>query len=55
MRTHRHFGPWAAALLIALVGLTACTYDAAVRQLSPPEQAEFALYHYRMAGMQVHT
>jgi len=41
MRTHRKFGPWAAVLLVTLVGLTACTYDAALRQLSPPEQAEF--------------
>jgi len=30
-------------LLVTLVGLTACTYDAALRQLSPPEQAEFFL------------
>jgi hypothetical protein len=55
MRTHRKFGPWAAVLLVALVGLTACTYDAAVRQLSPPEQAEFSLYHYRLTGSQAHT
>src|SRR3989442_11920801 len=48
MRTHRPLGPWAAVLLVALVGLTACTYDAAVRQLSPPEQAEFSLYHHRL-------
>ena len=55
MHTHRTFGPWAAVLLVALLGLTACTYDAALRQLSPPEQAEFALYHYRMTGWQEHT
>ena len=42
-------------LLVALVGLTACTYDAAVRQLSPAEQAEFSLYHHRMSGSQAHT
>jgi hypothetical protein len=41
MRMHRQFGDWAAVLLVALVGLTACIYDAAVRQLSPAEQAEF--------------
>ena len=55
MKTHRKFGPWAAVLLVALLGLTACTYNAALRQLSPPEQAEFALYHYRMTGLQEHT
>ena len=55
MHTPRTFGPWAAVLLGTLLGLTACTYDAALRQLSPPEQAEFALYHYRMTGWQEHT
>src|SRR5262245_12239463 len=55
MRTHRPLGPWAAVLLVALVGLTACTYDAALRQLSPPEQAEFWLYHHRLTGLQEHT
>ena len=54
MRTHRSLGPWAAVLLVALVGLTACTYDAALRQLSPPEQAEFWLYHHRLTGVQEH-
>ena len=44
MHTHRTLGPWAAVLLVALLGLTACTYDAALRQLSPSEQAEFALW-----------
>jgi len=52
---YRPLGPWAAMLLVTLVGLTACTYDAARRQLSPAEQAEFALYHYRMTGVQEHT
>jgi hypothetical protein len=55
MHIHRTWGPWAAVLLVALLGLTACTYDAALRQLSPPEQAEFALYHYRMTGWQEHS
>src|SRR5262247_3385572 len=54
MRTHRPLGPWTAVLLVALVGLTACTYDAALRQLSPPEQAEFWLYHHRLTGVQEH-
>jgi hypothetical protein len=48
----RPFGLWAAVLLAALVGLTACTYDAAVRRLSPAEQTEFALYHHRMTRSQ---
>jgi hypothetical protein len=30
MKIHRQFGSWAAVLLVALVGLTACTYAAAV-------------------------
>lgn len=55
MRTHRLLGLCAAILLVALVGLTACTYDAAVRRLSPPEQAEFWLYHHRLTGSQEHT
>ena len=55
MSTHRKVGPWVAVLLVALVGLTACTYDAALRQLSLPEQAEFFLYHHRMSGSQEHT
>ena len=55
MHTHRTCGPWAAVLLGALLGLTACTYDAALRQLSPPEQMEFALYHHRLSGLQEHT
>ncbi len=54
MKMHRLFGAWTALALGALLGLTACTYDAAVRQLSPPEQAEFYLYHHRMTGVQEH-
>jgi hypothetical protein len=38
---HRQCGDWDAVLLGALMGLTACPYDAAVRQLSPAEQVEF--------------
>ena len=55
MRTHRPFPLWAAVLLVTLGGLTACTYDAAVRQLSPAEQSEFALYHPRMTWSQART
>ena len=54
MRTHRSLGLWAAVLLVAVVGLTACTYDTALRRLSPPEQAEFWLYHQRLTGVQEH-
>ena len=31
---------------------TGCTYDAALRRLSPPEQAEFFLYRKAMTGTQ---
>src|SRR5881275_1190277 len=55
MRMRRTFGYGAAVLLVAVVGLTACTYDAAVRQLSPAEQTEFALYHHRLTGAQART
>jgi hypothetical protein len=55
MRIDRQWGPWGAVLLVALVGLTACPYDAAIRQLSPAEQAEFSLYHHRMTGSQEQT
>ena len=40
MRTHRQLLHWAGVLLGALVVLTGCTYDAAVRQLSAAEQSE---------------
>jgi hypothetical protein len=52
---HRPLRSWAALLLVALVGLTACTYAAAIRQLSPAEQAEFYRYHHHMTGWQTHT
>jgi hypothetical protein len=55
MRISRPLGPWAAVLLAAMVGLTACIYDAAVRRLAPAEQTELALYHHRMTGWQEHT
>ena len=34
---------------------TGCTSDAALRQLSPPEQAEFFLYRKAMTGTQEHA
>jgi hypothetical protein len=51
----RLFGVWAALVLGVLLGRTACTYEAALRHLSPAEQAEFALYHRRMTGRQEHS
>jgi hypothetical protein len=50
MKISQLFGSWTALVLSTLLGLTACTYDAALRHLSPAEQAEFALYHHRMTG-----
>jgi hypothetical protein len=55
MRNHRLCPLWAAVLLVPLVGLTACTYDAAVRQLSPTEQSAFYLYQHRLTGSQKRT
>lgn len=55
MRRDHHAGSWTAVLLVVLLGLTACSYDAALRQLSPAEQAEFALYRPRLTGWQEHT
>jgi hypothetical protein len=52
MKIDRRVGAWIALMLSALLGLTACTYEAALRRLSPAEQAEFALYHHRMTGRQ---
>jgi len=55
MRTHRQLLHWAGALLGALVVLTGCTYDAAVRQLSPAEQSEFYTYRKVMTSAQEHA
>ena len=55
MKSDRRFGGWSALVLSMLLGLTACTYEAALQHLSPAEQAEFALYHHRMTGIQQHT
>jgi hypothetical protein len=55
MTMRRQWRQWTALLLIALVGLTACTYDAAIRQLSPAEQSELSLYHQRMTWWQERT
>jgi hypothetical protein len=55
MKIDRLCGAWTALVLGALLGLTACSYEATLRHLSPAEQAEFALYHHRMTGVQQHT
>jgi len=55
MKSDRRFGGWSALVLSMLLGLTACTYEAALQHLSPAEQAEFALYHHRMTGIQQQT
>ena len=55
MRRHCSTRLGTAVLLVALVGLTACTYDAALRRLSPAEQAEWMLYRHRMTGVQEQT
>jgi hypothetical protein len=48
---------WTTGLLGILLVLTGCTstYDTAVRQLSPAEQAEFALYQQVMTAAQART
>src|SRR5215813_4277013 len=48
---------WTTGLLGILLVLTGCTstYDTAVRQLSPAEQTEFAIYQHIMTGTQTHT
>jgi hypothetical protein len=47
--------PWTVLWLVLLVGLTACSYDAAVRRLSPAEQSEWYLYRHRLTGVQEWT
>src|SRR5262249_26486516 len=48
---------WTTGLLGLLLVLTGCTatYDTAVRQLSPAEQTEFAIYQHIMTGTQTRT
>jgi hypothetical protein len=55
MTMRQQWRPWTALWLVTLVGLTACSYDAAIRQLSPAEQSEFYLYHHRLTGSQART
>ncbi len=57
MKTCRSFILWTSVLMGTMLALAGCAsnYDAAARQLSPPEQAEFALYRHVMTGAQAHT
>jgi hypothetical protein len=52
MTMRQQWKPWPALWLVLLVGLTACSYDTAVRQLSPAEQSEWSLYRHRLTGWQ---
>ena len=57
MRYDRQLLGWVGVLLGTIMVLTGCTfnYDAAVRRLSLPEQAEFHTYRKIMTGVQTHT
>jgi hypothetical protein len=44
-----------AGLIVALVVLTSCTYEAAIRQLPAPEQEMFRIYSKAMTGTQIQT
>ena len=55
MRYGQQLLRWTGVLLGTIVVLAGCTYDAAVRQLSLPEQAEFHTYSKVMTGAQAHT
>jgi hypothetical protein len=48
---------WTTGLMAILLVLTGCTstYDTAVRQLSPAEQAEFSIYQQVMTAAQART
>ena len=57
MKSCRSCTLWTTGLLGILLVLTSCTstYDLAVRQLSPAEQAEFSTYRQVMTGAQART
>jgi hypothetical protein len=42
-------------VVVALLVLTSCTYEAAIRQLPPPEQETFRIYSKAMTGAQTRT
>lgn len=44
-----------AAVVVAIVVLTSCTYEAAIRQLPPPERETFRIYSKAMTGAQIRT
>src|SRR5215510_3898204 len=46
---------WLDLLLCTVMVLTSCTYETALRCLSPAEQAEFHLYRHVMTSAQVRT
>ena len=53
--TIRPLLPGMGLLLVVWAVGTSCTSDAALRRLSPPEQAEFFLYRKAMTGTQEHA
>ena len=53
--TLRPLLPGMGLLLVVWAVGTSCTSDAALRRLSPPEQAEFFLYRKAMTGTQEHA
>jgi hypothetical protein len=55
MRYDRRLLRWTGVLIGALVVLTGCTSDAALRRLSLAEQAEFHTYRKAMTGVQEHS
>jgi hypothetical protein len=55
MRHRRQVCHWMGLLLSTTLVLTSCTYESAVRRLSAPEQAEFALYRHVMTALQERT
>ena len=46
---------WWIGILGVLVGLTSCTYETAIRRLSPAERAQVATYRKLMTSPQVRT
>jgi hypothetical protein len=44
-----------AGVVMALVVLTSCTYEAVIRQLPPPEREMFRVYSKAMTGTQIRT
>jgi hypothetical protein len=54
----RHYGQqylWLGLLLCTTLVVPSCTYETAVRRLSPPEQAELRLYRHVMTGAHIRT